>query len=118
MSRRAEVERLRDILEHIDQVREAERVVDGYEDDPRLGQVAFNAMLYAIIVIGEAVSHLPAEVREAFPGVRWQHIVGMRNVLAHEYFRVAPTLVHAVLDADLRELEAAAADLLNRPSGA
>lgn len=118
MSRRAEVERLRDIVPHIDRVREAEIVIDRFEDDPQLRQVAFNAILYAIIVIGEAVRHLSADVKEHFPDVRWQQIVGMRNVLAHEYFRVSPALVHAVLDADLWELEVAARSMLNGLSGA
>lgn len=35
--------------------------------------------------IGEAAGHVSPEGRERFPGVPWKEIIGMRNVLAHQY---------------------------------
>ena len=44
--------------------------------------------LRRFMVIGEAASHVSTDVRERFPQVDWQAVRGMRNFVAHEYFRV------------------------------
>jgi uncharacterized protein with HEPN domain/predicted nucleotidyltransferase len=46
--------------------------------------------LYYIIVrcftiIGEAASKVPQEVREKYPNVSWASMVGLRNVVVHDY---------------------------------
>ena len=39
-----------------------------------------------IEIIGEAPSRVSAEGRNAFPGIPWKEITGMRNRLTHGYF--------------------------------
>jgi uncharacterized protein with HEPN domain len=36
-------------------------------------------------VLGEALRHVPDEVREAHPEVPWREILGMRNRITHDY---------------------------------
>ena len=48
--------------------------------------MAVEACLYNIQVIGEAVSKLPAPVKESEPSIPWALMKGMRNRLIHEYF--------------------------------
>lgn len=43
--------------------------------------MAVEACLYNIQVIGEAVSHLPDNVKQANPQIPWTLIKGMRNRL-------------------------------------
>lgn len=46
------------------------------------------AVLHQIFMIGEAAARLPEQIRSRAPGVPWQEIIGMRNVIAHGYFEV------------------------------
>jgi uncharacterized protein with HEPN domain len=41
-----------------------------------------------LFIIGEAVAHLPDEVTEQEPEIPWRRIVGLRNILAHGYWRI------------------------------
>ena len=38
-----------------------------------------------LLVIGEAAHHVSAEFQEAHPEIPWRQMIGLRNVLAHEY---------------------------------
>lgn len=38
--------------------------------------------------IGEAARNISLELREAHPEIPWTSMIGMRNRLVHEYFRV------------------------------
>lgn len=46
----------------------------------------FDAILFNLHVIGEAVKKLPAELRERHPEIAWREIAGLRDVVAHTYF--------------------------------
>ena len=46
------------------------------------------AVIRTLEVIGEAVRHIPDEVRDANPEIQWREIAAMRNKLMHEYFGV------------------------------
>ena len=56
---------------------------DFYQDSKTFDAVARN-----IILIGDAASGIPPEVRRELPDIQWQSIVGMRNVLTHKYYAV------------------------------
>jgi uncharacterized protein with HEPN domain len=38
-----------------------------------------------LLVIGEAANHISLKFREVHPEIPWQQMIGLRNVLAHEY---------------------------------
>ena len=56
------------------------------------------------MVIGEAVTHVPADVRSRYPDIRWDSIRGLRNILAHEYFGVDFDLIWRTVTRDLEPL--------------
>lgn len=52
------------------------------------------ATIRAIEVIGEAARRIPEEIRTSFPAIPWSRIIGMRNVLAHDYAGTNPRVVY------------------------
>jgi len=49
-----------------------------------------NAVMRQIPIIGEAANKVSPEYRTKHPEVPWRDMVGMRNRLVHEYFRILP----------------------------
>jgi uncharacterized protein with HEPN domain len=57
--------------------------------------------------IGDAASKLPAEVRDAMPGIPWKEIIGFRIVVDHAYHRLDYGRVWNTLSEDVPRLRAA-----------
>jgi uncharacterized protein with HEPN domain len=51
------------------------------------------AVVRALEVIGEAAKKIPEDVRSTYPDLPWRQIVGMRDVLVHDYFGVNAQVV-------------------------
>ena len=100
-------ERLRDILEAIEQI---ERYAARGREEFDRNELIQTWFVHHLQLIGEATRALPEAVRERAPGVPWSKIIGMRHVLVHDYFRIDADLVWDVVQRDLpglkREIEA------------
>ncbi len=68
-------------------------------------EVLFTAVVHWIQTIGEAANGVSEAVRDQYPEVPWRQIVDMRNLLAHGYRYVDPSIVWQVVVGDLPELE-------------
>ncbi|HVK22034.1 MAG TPA: HepT-like ribonuclease domain-containing protein [Actinokineospora sp.] len=111
---RAVRERLDDILDAVERTKRAEaRLVRAEANGDTDGaRVALDAILYNLVVIGEAVNALPIEITDAEPAVPWRDVVDMRNFLSHEYFRVHTEVVRRTIDEPLEQLGSACTRLL------
>jgi len=67
-------------------------------------QMRLSAVLYQIIIVGEAARRLSPQVRQANPQVPWADIIGMRSILVHEYDGVVASEVWHVIQRDLNQL--------------
>jgi uncharacterized protein with HEPN domain len=47
-----------------------------------------DAVLYRLAVIGEAAGRVSKASRDAQPAIPWMKVIGMRNILVHDYFGV------------------------------
>jgi uncharacterized protein with HEPN domain len=108
---RDEQERLRDIKEaiaaihtHLARTRE-----QGETGDEAL---LHDALLFQFVVIGEAVKNLAPETRESEPQIPWLDVAGLRDLIAHEYFRIEINRILAIVERDLPPLEQAIDRLL------
>lgn len=59
---------------------------DRQRDDVLLDEIRFDGILHNLHVIGEAVKHLPQELRERYRDIPWREIAGLRDFVAHVYF--------------------------------
>jgi len=75
-----------DILESIKRI-ENYTIDLSYEDFIE-NDLVRDAVLRNLEVIGEAAKSIPDEVRDQYPDVPWRRIVGLRNIVIHEYFGV------------------------------
>lgn len=50
-----------------------------------------------IEVLGEAASHVSAEMRDANPEVPWRKMIGTRTILAHGYFHVDQDIIGSIV---------------------
>ena len=99
-------ERLRDILEAVERINRHTAAMGGAPDerDAGLADVYRDAVHYQLIVIGEAIRALPEAAKARDPEIPWSAILGLRNRLSHEYFRIDSELIRQVVDRDLADL--------------
>ena len=60
-----------------------------------------DAVLYEIVVLGEAARRLSQELRERHTDVPWRDIIGMRSVVPHGYDQIDDDELWQVIDHDL-----------------
>lgn len=104
MSRR-ELARLRDI-------REAIATIRGHIAAGSFDRKTSDAVLYNLVVIGEAAARISGETRARAPEIPWTRIVGLRNLIAHEYFRIDLEVIRAIVVEELDRLDRTAERLI------
>ncbi len=70
---------------------------DEFEEDDLLQ----SAVMRPLEIIGEASARLTSSFRKSHPEIAWNEMIGMRNRLIHEYFRVDVTAVWDTINDDL-----------------
>lgn len=86
MSSRSAKERIQDILNAIDTIQRRTAGM-GFEEFSQ-NETILKAVLYDLIVIGEAAINIPTDVQTLAPELPWRLMSDMRNIMAHEYFQV------------------------------
>jgi uncharacterized protein with HEPN domain len=51
--------------------------------------VAFSAVAYQVIIVGEAADNVPDAIRARHPEIPWDDLRDLRNFATHAYFAVA-----------------------------
>jgi uncharacterized protein with HEPN domain len=63
-----------------------------------------NAVIRPLEIIGEAARRVSQETRDAHPEIPWEQMIGMRNRLIHEYFRINLSTAWETIQNDLPRL--------------
>jgi uncharacterized protein with HEPN domain len=107
-------DRLRDAISAVDRAIQADgQLAAAVEVGDEAGtEVAFDAILHNLFIIGEAIKALPKAVTEQERDVPWEDIAGMRDIIGHHYHRIVPSIIHATIEHDVDPLRAALVRLL------
>ena len=63
-----------------------------------------DAVIRRLEIIGEAANRISAETQIAFPNLPWNDMIGMRNVMIHDYDDVDMAIVWETVQNDLPPL--------------
>ena len=64
-----------------------------------------DSVIRRIEIIGEAIKNIPDDFRETYPKIPWKQIIGMRDILIHQYFGIDLNLAWEVIEKDLPKLK-------------
>ena len=107
----------RDAL-RLSDIREAIATIRAHVADAAFDAKTSDAVLYNLVVIGEAVGQLSDETRARAPEVPWSRIRGLRNLITHQYFHVYLDIIKTIVADELDSLDHAAqrlGDLADSP---
>jgi uncharacterized protein with HEPN domain len=64
-----------------------------------------DAILYNLIIIGEAANQISDEFQERHDTIPWSSMIGTRNIIVHGYDQVRLQIVWKILQGDLETLK-------------
>jgi len=70
-------------------------------------------ILHHLQIIGEACRTIPKKVQDSEPLIPWKGIIGMRNILVHQYSAVDSDLVWELVENELPDLKKNIERILN-----
>lgn len=68
------------------------------------GDMAYDATLRNLELIGEAATHIPEHVRQATPYIAWRLIIATRNRLIHGYLGIDNDTIWSLVRSDVPKL--------------
>ncbi|MEX2170962.1 MAG: HepT-like ribonuclease domain-containing protein [Pirellulales bacterium] len=101
---------LADIVDECDLV--SEFINDRSESDFHTDLLLQSAVLYRLLVLGEAVTRVSDETRLLHSTVDWRGFAGLRNVLIHQYHKVDLARVWKIVGDELSQLRRQVSDIL------
>jgi uncharacterized protein with HEPN domain len=93
------------LLDILDAIAAIERHAHGGKTSFLQDELIFSWMVRQMQIIGEASRMLPEAIRARAVTVPWAKIIGMRNVVVHDYVGVDPEVVWDAIENDLPALK-------------
>jgi uncharacterized protein with HEPN domain len=93
---RSDKERLKDILSAINQI-------DKYKNYQQFSENKLIKIwiIHHLLIIGEACSQVSDLLKNQYPDVPWNGPIDVRNMIAHEYFRIDFNIIWNIVDRNL-----------------
>jgi uncharacterized protein with HEPN domain len=92
-----------DILESIEKI---ENYIGGLEyEEFSKNTMVIDAVIRNLEIIGEASKYVPDDVRDNYPEIPWKRMIGLRNIVIHEYFGVDIEIVWRIITINLQEVK-------------
>ena len=99
MKKRPAVIFLEDILQAIKKI---EKYTNGLNYERfHLDGKSVDAVIRNLEIIGEASKKIPSELKDKFPKIPWKKMMGLRNIVIHEYFGVDLKIIWEIASENL-----------------
>ena len=94
---------LQDIVDSINDIESftGDMDFDSFREDRK----TIYAVIRCIEVLGEATKKIPKSIKDRYPSIPWQEMVGMRNKMIHEYFGVNVRILWETAREDIPSLK-------------
>lgn len=90
----------------LDAINEIEQYIANQTFDTFLANSMMRfASIKQLEIVGEECNHLDEDLMAKHPEIEWRKIVGLRNLLIHEYFGVDAALVWDILQNNIPDLK-------------
>ena len=99
---RRDRERLLDMLDALDSL--ADCLGDCWASQFLSNDLIYSACAHQLTIVGEAAAGLSADTQDRHRQIEWRKIIGLRNVLVHEYFGIDHPMVWEVAITDAPRL--------------
>jgi uncharacterized protein with HEPN domain len=66
-----------------------------------------DAIMFNLVVLGEAANKIETDFQERHPQIPWSSIIGTRNVIVHGYDQVRLSIVWEIIQNDIEGLKLA-----------
>ncbi len=86
MNKRAYKLYLNDIIQAMNKIDNYSKGLD--HDSFVNDDMVVDAVLRNIEIIGEAAAQIPESIKQQYSQIPWKRIIGLRNIVIHEYFGV------------------------------
>lgn len=106
---RDDKERLNDILDAINQIEKySVQGKDRFIED----ELIQTWVVHHLMIIGEASSRIFQETKEKYTDIPWVGTIDVRNIIAHEYFRVDLNIIWIIVKDNLPDLKSKIENIL------
>ncbi|MBU1121441.1 MAG: DUF86 domain-containing protein [Candidatus Omnitrophica bacterium] len=72
-------------------------------EDFAKNEMAQDAVIRKIEIIGEAAGNVPEDIKVKYQNIPWKKMVGLRNITIHEYFGVDLDIVWEIVTKNIPE---------------
>ncbi len=104
---------MRHDAEYLLDIRNSAKLISGWvaginEESFNSDLLLQSAVLFQLMIIGEAATGLSASIQSNYPNIEWKSLRGFRNIIVHSYFSLSLPIVWsaAVNDSKLLVREA------------
>lgn len=103
------------LLDIVESITKISNYLEGVSYDTfKQSSLLQDAIIRNLEIIGEAVKRVPTSFLQDEPTIRWNDLIGMRNILTHQYHRVDQDIVWHTSTIILPEVLEATNRLLNK----
>ena len=95
--------RIEHMLQGVERIKDAMKDVS--EEDFFESRILLDAMSFNFAILGEAANKVSDELQAKHPEIPWGDIIGMRNVLIHDYVKPQPKYMWDAYRNDLDSLK-------------